>query len=585
MTILHGSHTPFPDDATIPMLFAEQVRARPDALALIDGSHALTYRELNDRANRLADLLRDRGAGSEARIGIVLDRGHEMITAILAVLKAGAAYVPINTAYPAERQRTMAAEAEVSISVTQDVIDLVAAEQSTAAGADTPVEPTDSRALAYVLFTSGSTGRPKGVMVEQRSVVRLVRETDYVSLGPDERIAQVADPSFDAFTFEVWAALLNGGTLCIIPTATVLSPGELKRALVRHRITTMILATALFAEVMADRPDTFTGLRNLLVGGDVLNVAHARRLVEDPHHRPARLLNVYGPTETTSFATYAVVETVAADTASIPIGRPIANTSCYVLDANREPVRAGEVGELYIGGPGVARGYAGQPDQTREQFSPDPFDTRGDGRMYRTGDLVRSGPDGALEFLGRVDDQVKIRGYRVEPGEVEAALSSHSRIRQVAVVAERTDGGRRLVAHIVPASPGLTADELRQFLAGRLPEWMIPAVFVLADRLALTANGKIDKTRLPEAPRNLVETTAVAPRTALEEELAAITAEMLGVGSVGVTDDFFALGGHSLLAMRLLSRVNDRFATYVELGAFLYEPTIERLAAEVAGGQ
>jgi amino acid adenylation domain-containing protein len=567
------------------MLFAEQVRARPDALALIDGSHTLTYRDLDDRADRLADLLRNRGAASEARIGIVLDRGHDMITAILAVLKAGAAYVPINMAYPAERQRTMAAEAEVSMVVTQDVIDLAAAEPSTAAGADTPVEPADSRALAYVLFTSGSTGRPKGVMVEQRSVVRLVRETDYVSLGPDERIAQVADPSFDAFTFEVWAALLNGGTLCIIPTATVLSPGALKRALVSHRITTMILATALFSEVMADRPDTFAGLRNLLVGGDVMNVAHARRLVEDRHHRPARLINVYGPTEATSFATYAVVETVAADAASIPIGRPIANTSCYVLDANREPVRPGEVGELFIGGPGVARGYAGQPDQTREQFSADPFDARGDGRMYRTGDLVRGGPDGALEFLGRIDEQVKIRGYRVEPGEVEAALSSHSQIRQVAVVAEHTDGGRRLVAHVVPASSDLAVAELRQFLAGRLPEWMIPTAFVLADRLALTANGKIDKTRLPEAPENLVETTAVPPRTALEEELAAITAEMLGLGSVGVTDDFFALGGHSLLAMRLLSRVNDRFATYVELGAFLYEPTIERLAAEVAGGQ
>ncbi|WP_229074964.1 non-ribosomal peptide synthetase [Actinoplanes sp. DH11] len=582
MTILRGATTPFPGEATIPALFAEQVRTRPDALALIDGDQALTYRELDERTNRLANLLRERGAGPEVRVGVLLDRGHEMIAAMLAVLKAGGAYVPINKAYPVERRRTMAVEAEVSLLVTQELIDLAAAGPSTPVAVDAAA---GSRSLAYVLFTSGSTGRPKGVMVEHRSVLRLVRETDYVDLGPDERIAQVADPSFDAFTFEVWGALLNGGTLCIIPTAAVLGPGQLKQALAQHRVTTMVLATALFAEVMADRPDTFTGLRNLLVGGDVLNVAHARRLVEDPEHRPARLLNVYGPTETTTFATYAVVEAVDADARSITIGSPIANTSCYVLDADRKPVAAGESGELFIGGPGVARGYMGQPEQTRDRFTADPFDEAGDARMYRTGDLVRGGPDGMLQYLGRIDDQVKIRGYRVEPGEVEAALSSHSQVQQVAVVAERSGGDRRLVAHVVPASPELAPAELRQFLAARLPEWMVPALFVLSEQLPLTTNGKIDKARLPEVPDQFAADTAAQPRTELEKELAAITAEMLGLGSVGITDDFFALGGHSLLAMRLLSRVNDQFDTSVGLGAYLDEPTVERLAAEVSDGR
>ncbi|WIM94417.1 non-ribosomal peptide synthetase [Actinoplanes oblitus] len=582
MSILHGPVTSFPDDATITAAFAEQVRDRPDALAVVDGGHSLTYRELDERADRLATLLRRRGAGAESRVGIVLERGHEMITAILATLKAGAAYVPISVAYPADRQRTIAAEAEVSVLVTPELIEQAA---DPALTVERLAPPAGSRALAYVLFTSGSTGRPKGVMVEHRSVLRLVRDPDYISLGPDERIAQVANPSFDAFTFEIWGALLNGGTLCVIPTAAVLSPGAFKRALARHRVTTTVLATALFAEIMADQPDTFAGLRNVLVGGDVLNVAHARRLVEDPRHRPGRLLNVYGPTETTAWATYAVVETVPAGATSIPIGGPIANTSCYVLDADRKPVQPGETGELFVGGTGVARGYAGQPEQTRERFLPDPFGTRDDALMYRTGDLVRTGPDGLLQFLGRIDDQVKIRGYRVEPGEVEAALSAHSQVRQVAVVAERAEGDRRLVAHVVPASPELTATELRQFLAGRLPEWMVPALFVFSERLALSAHGKIDKSRLPETPADLAEETAVPPRTELEESLAAITAEMLGLTSVGVTDDFFALGGHSLLAMRLLSRVNDQFDTYVALGTFLYEPTVERLAAEVSGGR
>ncbi|MEU9924057.1 non-ribosomal peptide synthetase [Streptomyces griseoluteus] len=578
MSILHGPTIPFPADSTIPQLFAEQVRERPDAVAVVDGAHQVTYAELDERSNRLARLLCARGVRPEARVGVLLDRGHELVTAVLAVLKAGGAYVPVGPGHPPERRREMLADAEATVRVTREDLRLAAAWPST----PLPL-PADSRTQAYVLFTSGSTGRPKGVMVEHRSVLRLVCGTDYVAFGPDERMAQVADPSFDAFTFEIWGALLHGGTLCVIPTETLLTPGALGPALAERRITTMFLTSALFNEVMADRPDSFAALRNLLVGGDVVDVSRARTLVDSPRDaRPARLVNGYGPTEATTFAVCGPIESVPADAMSVPIGRPIANTSCYLLDAGLRPVADGATGELFIGGPGVARGYAGLPEETQERFLPDPFATEPGARMYRTGDLVRCRPDGMLEFVGRVDDQVKIRGHRVEPGEVEAALGRHPDLRQLAVVVDGAAGERRLVAHVVPATPGTRPAGLREFLAARLPEWMIPSAFVVHPALPLTATGKIDRAALPTAPADGSDADAVSPRTDLERELAELTAELLGLASVGVTDDFFALGGHSLLAMRLVSRVNDRFATEVALGEFLHDPTVVRLAAEVS---
>lgn len=578
--ILRGPTTPFPADASLAQLFAAQVRARPDAVAVVDGAHSVTYAELDERADRLAHRLRARGVEAESRVGVLLDRGHELVTAFLAIVKAGGAYVPVNPAYPVERQREMLADVEATVVVTRE--ELREAAQADPGPLPLPVA-ADPRALAYVLFTSGSTGRPKGVMVEHRSVVRLVCGTDYVALGPDERIAQVADPSFDAFTFELWGALLHGGTLCVIPTEVVLTPGALRSALASHRVTTLFLTSALFTEVMADRPTSFAGLRNLLVGGDVVSVPAARLLAgSEPSARPARFLNCYGPTETTTFAVCGPIASVPADATSVPIGRPIANTSCYVLDADLKPVPDGTKGELFIGGPGVARGYAGQPEQTRERFLPDPFAGQDEARMYRTGDVVRALADGVLEFLGRVDDQVKIRGYRVEPGEVEAALGLHPEVRQVAVVADDSAGERRLAAHVVPAVPGTTPSGMREFLAGRLPEWMVPSAFVVSAALPLTTSGKVDRAALPPVPDDGPAAGAVPPRTDLERQLAVITADMLGLASVGVTDDFFALGGHSLLAMRLVSRVNSTFDAQVALGDFLYDPTVVRLAAEVS---
>lgn len=582
MGILHGAKTPFPTDSSIPARFAEKVRESPRTIAVIDGDQTLTYTELDQRSNQLAHLLRERGVSTETRVGVLLERGHELVTALLAVLKAGGAYVPVNPDYPRQRQQDMLADADATLVVTADDV-----QQATAGSRSDALPPTAGpHSLAYILFTSGSTGRPKGVMIEHRSVLRLVCDTNYVDLGPDERIGQVADTSFDVFTFEIWGALLNSGTLCVIPTQAVLAPGELARALASHHITTLFLTSPLFAEVMADRPDTFGGLRNLLVGGDVVSVARARQLLEsEPSARPGHFLNAYGPTEATTFATCGPIRSVPADATSIPIGGPIANTSCYVLDADLKPVPDGSTGELFIGGPGVARGYAGRPEETEEHFLPDPFAAQDGMRMYRTGDRVRTLADGTLDFLGRVDNQVKIRGYRVEPGEVEALLNLHPDIRQAAVVTDETTGERRLVAHVVPAEPASTPSGLREFLSGRLPEWMIPSVFMVSPGLPFTASGKVDRAALPPAAEIGPDTAAVAPRTDLERQLATLAADMLGLASVGVTDDFFALGGHSLLAMRLLSRVNDRFAAQVELGDFLYDPTILRLATEVSRDQ
>jgi amino acid adenylation domain-containing protein len=580
VSILRGAATAYPADSSIPAVFAGQVRARPAAVAVVDGELSLSYAELDARSDRLAGLLRDRGVKAGARVGVLLDRGHGLVTAVLAVLKAGGAYVPVNPGYPLERRQHMLAAAEAAVVVTEEELRLADG---------LPAEPAEpgvgGRDLAYVLFTSGSTGQPKGVMVEHRSVLRLVLGTDYVRFGPEERIAQVADSSFDAFTFEVWGALLNGGTVVVVPTETVLAPGRLGAALAGHRVSSMFLTSALFTVVMADRPDSFGGMTNLLVGGDVLNPAAVRRLLDgDPAARPARLVNAYGPTETTTFAVCGEVAELPEDARSVPIGRPIANTDCYVLDEALAPVPAGATGELFIGGPGVARGYAGLPERTEERFLPDPFAAEAGARMYRTGDLVRVGADGRIDFLGRADDQVKIRGYRVEPGEVEAALASHPEIRQAAVVADEAAGERRLVAHLATVG-GETPAGLREFLAARLPEWMIPAAFTAAADLPLTTSGKVDRAALPPVPADAGDGRAEPPRTELERELAALTAELLGIAAVGVTDDFFALGGHSLLAMRLLSRVNDAFEVEVDLGEFLYDPTVARLAAEVSRGR
>jgi amino acid adenylation domain-containing protein len=590
-----GAVTSFPASRTIPEIFADQVATRPDAVALVCANRTYRYAELDQRANQVACLLKAHNVGRDVPVGVLLERDDQMIIALLAVLKAGGGYLPLDPGYPAERLRGMLSDAAAPVVVTRsDLWDKLSLDAATVikldeAAADLAAAPITAPAsaarpgsMAYVLFTSGSTGRPKGVVVEHRSVLRLVCQTDYMAFGPDERIAQVADASFDAFTFEVWGALLHGGAVCVISNDMLLAPGGLARALRDHRATSMFLTSALFTEVMNYHPGTFAGMTNLLVGGDALNVGRVRALLEQSD-RPARLINGYGPTETTTFAVCHLIESLAPDATSVPIGRPIANTSGYVLDQHLRPVPAGVRGELYIGGPGVARGYANRPALTAQRFLPDPF--AGDGaRMYRTGDMVRYRSDGLLEFLGRIDNQVKIRGFRVEPGELEAALTAFPAIDQAVVVPYGEGGDRRLAAYLVPASDAtdVSAAELRAYLTATLPPYLLPSAFITMQELPLTRSGKVDRTALP-----LVEHALPAadhyqpPATPTEQILAGLVAEMTGAPQVGVTDDFFAIGGNSLLAMRLVNKANERFAANVKLSEFLRAPTVAVLAAQV----
>ncbi|MGE5275910.1 MAG: amino acid adenylation domain-containing protein, partial [Acidobacteriota bacterium] len=433
--------------------------------------------------------------------------------------------------------------------------------------------------LAYVIYTSGSTGIPKGVSIRHRSVVRLVRGTDYAALGPDEVFLQAAPISFDASTFELWGALANGARLALMPPGAP-SPAAVGEAVERLGVSTLWLTAGLFHRMVETELERLRGVRQLLAGGDVLSVPHVERALRELPH--CRLVNGYGPTEGTTFTCCHTVSRDEPVGASVPIGRPVANTRVFVLDRHRQPVPIGVPGELYIGGDGLARDYFHRPELTAERFVPDPFGAGPQDRLYRSGDRVRYRPDGTIEFLGRMDDQMKVRGFRVEPGEVEAALRQYPSVRE-AVVALREfgPGDRRLVAYVVAdASGSRNVSLLRSFLVEKLPDFMIPSSFVWLDSIPLTPNGKVDRSALPPPghERPSLEKTIVAPRNELESRLVAIWERVLDVRPVGVTDNFFDLGGHSLLAARLFSEIERELGRPLALSAIFEAQTVAELA-------
>jgi amino acid adenylation domain-containing protein len=598
----NATTTDCPRHATIGDLFHSQAAATPDAVAVVADGGRLTYRELDARANRLAHYLRARGVGPETRVGICLDRSLDLVVGVLGIVKAGAAYVPLDPSYPPDRLRFLLADARVAVLLTESrhggrlprgcVATTICLDDEWTAIARGPDGPPRGGALAgnlaYVMYTSGSTGVPKGVAVPHRAVVRLVLGTDYFQGGPDEVFLQLAPAAFDASTFEIWGALLTGARLVIAPPGT-LSLEEIGRAVREHGVSTLWLTAGLF-HLMVDRGlDDLRGLRQLLAGGDVLSVAHVERVLRELPH--CRLLNGYGPTESTTFAScHPVVTGDLLD--SVPIGRPIANTRAYVLDGHMGPVPVGVPGELYLGGLGLARGYLGRPGLTAERFVPDPFGPAfgGElgGRLYRTGDRVRWRADGALEFLGRMDDQIKVRGHRVEPGEVEASLREHPAVRAAVVVArEDIPGEKCLVAYLVPEQPALGVSELRTFLHQRLPDFLVPSAFVLLEELPLSASGKVDRRLLPRPAGQSSELAEafVAPRGPIEELLAGIWATVLRIERVGVHDNFFELGGHSLLATQVISRILATLGVELPLRAIFEAPTVAGLADHVVAAQ
>ncbi|MFJ9419578.1 amino acid adenylation domain-containing protein, partial [Streptomyces sp. NPDC101227] len=572
--------------ATLPALFAAQAARTPDAVALLHGDTRLTYAELDARTDGFAHHLAARGVRPGDRVAVCLERGPELIAALLGILKAGAAYVPLDPKYPAARRKFMTADAGVALLVTDRAhrdssgLEQVLVDDDRAAIDAEPRRPLAARITpdsgAYVIYTSGSTGTPKGTLTPHRAIDRVVRHTPYITLTEGDVVAQLASVSFDAATFEIWGALLNGATLAIAPPGVLAAP-ELGAFLSSHGVTTLWLTAGLFHEVVDADIEVLAGLRHLLAGGDALSARHCKAVLE---RLPGiALINGYGPTETTTFAAAGRLLPEHLTHDAVPIGRPIGDTRLYVLDDRLRPVGQGIVGELHIAGEGLAQGYAGRPGLSAERFVADPFGAPGT-RMYRTGDLVRWTAAGMLEFLGRGDDQVKVRGFRIEPGEIEAALAAHPDVARAVVVATAgRNGAKQLAGYAVPR-PGATLDAaaLRAHLSATLPDHMVPARYAVLDALPLTPNGKVDRRALP-APEAAGDGSArLAPRTPVEETLAAIWAEVLGVEAVGVEDNFFDLGGDSILSIQVISRARRAGLVLASQDIFVRQ-TVAELAA------
>jgi amino acid adenylation domain-containing protein len=589
---------PYPHDTSLHRLFETVAARTPEAIAIVDGGETLTYAELDARANRLAHAIAARDLGAERAVGVCFERGAALVVAMLACAKAGAAYVPLDPELPPQRIALLLRDAGVRMIVTTTAalarlpasgFDVLCTARDAAAIASLPATRLgidgDGSTIAYVMYTSGSSGTPKGVAIPHRAVARLVCGTDYIELGPDDVVAHVANPAFDAATFEIWGALVNGARICVIPRLVALAPAELATALARHRVTTLFLTTALFNLMARERPAAFRHCRTVLFGGEAVEPRWVAEVLAAG--APQRLLHVYGPTETTTFATAQRVDAVAADAVTIPIGRPIANTEAYVLDRYRDAVAVGVPGELCIGGPGLARGYLGNPELTAERFVAHPFSAEPGARLYRTGDRVRHRGDGAIEFLGRFDRQVKLRGHRIEPAEIESALTRLPQVRDAAVVLHGTVADdRRLTAYVV-AAPGADADAnvLWRELRVSLPEYMVPTAIVFLQAIPLTPNGKVDRAVLPD-PTDLSQMRTgwrIPPQTLLHSTIATIWEEILGIKEVGVRDNFFDIGGHSLLAAQMIDRVNQACGASLPLTTLFAEATIEHLSNVLMG--
>ena len=573
--------------------FAARVAACPDAVAVLCDEVRLTYAELDERAEACARRLAGVGVGAESAVAVLADRSVDLVVALVGIVKAGGFYVPLDARYPQARRALMVRETGALVVVAdaahhgeavelgQRVVRIDAAgsgavdtEAADALGGAEVASPAFADQLAYVMYTSGSTGRPKGVAVSQGDVVALAAHGGFASSAM-ERVLLHSPHSFDASTFELWVPLLTGGRVVVAPSGEV-SAGVVRDVVSRLGVTGLWMTAGLFGVIAEDDPECFTGLRQVWTGGDVVSRSAVERVLRACPG--VSVVNGYGPTETTTFAaSFEVRDAAELPGPGIAIGRPLDGMRAYVLDARLRPVPAGVAGELYVGGAGVARGYVGSPGRSGERFVADPYGAPG-ARMYRTGDVARWNSAGAMEFVGRGDDQVKIRGFRIELAEVEAALRACPGVGQASVaVREDSSGDKRLVGYLVAAGD-VDVDAVRSALSSSLPEYMIPAAFMVLDALPLTVNGKLDRRVLPAPDFAAPAGAHRAPATALQERLAAVFADILGRTAVGVDDDFFALGGHSLLATRLVSRIRATLGAEVPIRAVFEAPTVAALA-------
>lgn len=591
-----GQHAPPTTSLRVHDLVLAQVGRTPDAVA-VHGAERLTYRELALRSGRLAAELSALGVGRGAVVGVLLHRSEQLVVTLLAVLRAGAAYLALEPDDHPGRLARLTADAEAALVITEPSLRerlpegvRVHVPQPGPSGTAAPGEPAVAQdvapeQLAYISYTSGSTGEPKGVAVPHRAVVRLVHRPGWLQVRAEDVFLQLAPVAFDAATLEIWAPLVHGAELAIFPPGPV-DTGDLALTIKEKRVSVLWLTAGLFHQMVAEHLDVFADVRHVLAGGDVVAPESVRALMTA--HPGLVFTNGYGPTENTTFTTCWTSTTPPPAGSSVPIGTAIAGTGALVLDPDLRPVPVGVRGELYATGLGLAHGYRNRPGATAERFVPCPYSAHGE-RMYRTGDLARRLPSGDLEFLDRIDQQVKIQGYRVEPGAVEAELVRDPRVRHAVVLPQADgNGGKRLLAYVTLQArdddPGDTSVRLREKLAGTLPSYLVPWAVVVRDDLPLNRNGKVDRAALPTAQRvsRNVWNSYVPPRTSLEARIADVWGSVLGIEPVGVEDEFFDLGGHSLLAVDLIENMNARLGVNMESRMLYLHPTIAELASRLS---
>ncbi|BFH69022.1 hypothetical protein J27TS7_06760 [Paenibacillus dendritiformis] len=586
--IFNNTKTLYPRDKTIYELFEEQAERVPDQIAVVYEGQQLTYRELNQRANQLARTLREIGIGLDQRIGIMVERSLEMIVGIIAILKSGGAYVPIDPDYPEERIRYMLDDSEAKLLLTQSHLKIPEVFSGISLNIDkehsyhvdrTNLELLSSSSnLAYVIYTSGTTGKPKGNLTVHRNIIRVVKNTNYIEINQSDKVLQFSNYAFDGSTFDIFGALLNGAQLVMAPKETMLNVRQLAALIEEKRISVMFMTTAFFNVLVDIDVNCLKHVQKILFGGEQVSVKHVRKALQ--FLGPNKLKHVYGPTESTVFATCYDINEVPIDAVNIPIGQPISNTEIYIVDSANQLQPVGIIGELCIGGDGLARGYLNHPELTADKFQENPF-MLGE-KMYRTGDLARWLLDGNIEFLGRTDYQVKIRGYRIEIGEVETALLSVEGVKEAVVtVHEDQKGDKSLCAYFV-ANQIYQPNEMEERLLTRLPNYMIPSYFAQIEQMPLTSHGKVDRKALPIIDiKNQAGSDYVAPRNTLEKELAEIWREVLGIKQMGIKDNFFNLGGHSLRATTLVAKIHKRMNINIALREVFNSPTIEQLAKAI----
>jgi amino acid adenylation domain-containing protein len=593
----YGKSLAYPRDKSVNQLFDEVVAQYPDKVALNHRDKELSYAQLHQRVIALTALLKEHGVKPGDFVGLCCERNFGMVEAQLAIMRAGAAFVPLDHTYPADRLRFLFEDTRLKVLLTEKELNAklpkhdarviqLDGERSKAVNAAEHAPLDTPEAAAYIMYTSGSTGKPKGVVVPHRGIVRLVKNQNYAPFGPDAVITQMSNVSFDASTFELWGALLNGGRLVLQPQAKP-TLAEVTETMERYGVNILFITTGLFNVLVDEHVDRLKGLKCILTGGEVMSLPHIRKALRVLG--PGVLNNIYGPTENTTYSCFHPINSEGDIGKQVPIGKAIHNTFLYVLDEQQKPVPVGAKGELYCGGDGVALGYWERPELTEERFLPDPF-RGGNAKMYRSGDLVKWLPDGSIEFLGRADDQVKIRGFRIELGEIENAISNYPGVRDRLVMARKDmPGGQQLVAYVVPNDFDPSKDEAKQeaFIAGlrnhleeALPKFMLPSFFVALSELPLNPNGKVDKKVLPvpELRSTRMKAEHVSARNAIEKTLSTIWGKALGVEDLGVHDNFFDLGGHSIMGIQMLTQVEQQLSRKLALNSLFQAPTVALFA-------